>query len=542
MRRPPMWLRKLLRPLIPDRLMARYRLAEHSRQVRTNVDVFLPPGSRAIRRWLATTPDTYRVRHLAAGRSRPNGVVHTWPDDGEHADTAAALLADPDLDVGVVAEVAPPRLVGRRRVEPAMAPIAIAAADAAWQEAGGPPAAPQALPGLLQRLRATGQRIGLVPVPPAGAPLHRTDPIDAPAVVIFSLVPIHDVGGGSRSAQMALELLRRGYHVTYAAAFGTAESVDLGLRYIHPQLEQARVDELDVDALTARLRREERIAIVEAPAPAWAGHVRSLRAAGFRIVYDLIDDWSAPSLGGDWYRPDVAEWFASTADARVASAPDLVAALEPYGPARLVPNAVNAALFEGDPGPAPADLPTGDGPLLGYHGSLHGDWFDWNALRAVAERHGDARLVVIGDPPPALPPLPGNVHLLGLKPQPELPGYLARFDAGLVPFVVSDVTHAVSPLKVYEYLAAGVPVAAPPLRALEGLDGVHTGASLADAVVAALAAPRPDGAEIIEQHSWGVRLRTLFAAAGRELAAVSDPGARIVIRPATHWSRAERRP
>ena len=45
MRRPPLWVRKLLRPLIPDRLMARFRLAEHSRQVRTNIDVFLPAGS-----------------------------------------------------------------------------------------------------------------------------------------------------------------------------------------------------------------------------------------------------------------------------------------------------------------------------------------------------------------------------------------------------------------------------------------------------------------------------------------------------------------
>ena len=35
----PLWLRKLIRPLIPDRVMARFRLHQHSRRVRTNVDV-----------------------------------------------------------------------------------------------------------------------------------------------------------------------------------------------------------------------------------------------------------------------------------------------------------------------------------------------------------------------------------------------------------------------------------------------------------------------------------------------------------------------
>jgi glycosyltransferase involved in cell wall biosynthesis len=65
--------------------------------------------------------------------------------------------------------------------------------------------------------------------------------------------------------------------------------------------------------------------------------------------------------------------------------------------------------------------------------------------------------------------MPPNVHFLGLKPQIDLPAYVQRFDVGLIPFKVTDTTHAVSPLKAYEYLASGVPVAAPPLRSLEGL-------------------------------------------------------------------------
>ncbi len=65
--------------------------------------------------------------------------------------------------------------------------------------------------------------------------------------------------------------------------------------------------------------------------------------------------------------------------------------------------------------------------------------------------------------------------------------------SGVIPFRVNETTHAVSPLKAYEYLASGVPIAAPPLRALEGLDGVHTDTDLTVAVGGRprLRSPRP---------------------------------------------------
>ena len=82
-------------------------------------------------------------------------------------------------------------------------------------------------------------------------------------------------------------------------------------------------------------------------------------------------------------------------------------------------------MFSGVPDELPVDIPPGDGPLLSYHGSLYGDWFDWDALRAVAESFPEARVQVIGDEH-GHPPVPGNVRFLGLKPQFQLPWYLAQ--------------------------------------------------------------------------------------------------------------------
>ncbi len=41
--------------------------------------------------------------------------------------------------------------------------------------------------------------------------------------------------------------------------------------------------------------------------------------------------------------------------------------------------------------------------------------------------------------------------------------YMAWYDAAMLPFVVSSLTDAISPVKLFEYLAAGKPVVATPL-------------------------------------------------------------------------------
>ena len=78
--------------------------------------------------------------------------------------------------------------------------------------------------------------------------------------------------------------------------------------------------------------------------------------------------------------------------------------------------------------------------------------------------------MLIGDDKTTRPVMPPNVHLLGLKAQGELPAYVQRFDVGVIPFRVNETTHAVSPLKAYEYLASGVPDRRP-APACPGRDG-----------------------------------------------------------------------
>ena len=107
---------------------------------------------------------------------------------------------------------------------------------------------------------------------------------------------------------------------------------------------------------------------------------------------------------------------------------------------------------------------------------------------------------------------------------------------------MSRTTHAVSPLKVFEYLAMGVPVASVPLEPLVHLAGVYTDETLGRAIQLALMAERPDAEAVALLHGWGARLETMLGSAGMEL--ITDPHAtpiRIEQRPVIHWSPSQRR-
>ncbi|MDX1746074.1 MAG: glycosyltransferase, partial [Halobacteriales archaeon] len=277
--------------------------------------------------------------------------------------------------------------------------------------------------------------------------------------------------------------------------------------------------------------------------PRFSPLVTELRAEDFRIVYDLMDDWSDTALGGWGYRTEDELAAIRRSDGLVASAPSLVGRLEQMSgrPVALVPNAVNTRIFHPRDSEPPADLPPGDGPVIEYHGSLYGDWFDWDALRAAAEQHESARFVIIGDAR-RHPEMPDNVHFLGLKPQHLLPAYLAHTDVAIIPFEVSETTHAVSPLKVFEYLAMGVPVASTPIAPVVGLEGVSTDSDLGAAISAALDASPSDPSTAASQHGWGERLSRLFSTVDLELE--EDPDAdpiTISQHSVRHWSHEERR-
>lgn len=144
----------------------------------------------------------------------------------------------------------------------------------------------------------------------------------------------------------------------------------------------------------------------------------------------------------------------------------------------------------------PAPLRSLAGPMIGFIGLVH-HWVDVDLLAATARSLPDVHLVVIGDvriDVSILQRLP-NVHLVGRQPYELLPKYLARFNAGLIPFVRSELTRNVNPIKLREYLAAGLPVVSTDLPEVRHFPGhvliANDHASFAAACRRAIASDTP---------------------------------------------------
>lgn len=100
-------------------------------------------------------------------------------------------------------------------------------------------------------------------------------------------------------------------------------------------------------------------------------------------------------------------------------------------------------------------------PVIGYYGAL-AIWFDYELIFETAKCRSDLFFVFIGPDydgtlPPKLLDL-ANVRWLGVKSYSDLPRYVRFFDVATIPFQLNSITHATSPLKLFEYMAAGKPV------------------------------------------------------------------------------------
>lgn len=185
----------------------------------------------------------------------------------------------------------------------------------------------------------------------------------------------------------------------------------------------------------------------------------------------------------------------------------------------LVPNGVDPDLF-GRPAPRPADLPAPDPerPVIGYHGMISA-WFDFDLLEGVMDNRPNWRFVLVGPVDPLVRPRLDsllkreNFTLISAQPSDRVPAYVQGFDVGVIWFRVDRMTEGVTPLKMYEYLAAGVPCVATPLPAcveepLVETSGVVSG--MLDAIDRARAVDPTTLRAGARRHSWEVRLRPVL--------------------------------
>jgi glycosyltransferase involved in cell wall biosynthesis len=263
-------------------------------------------------------------------------------------------------------------------------------------------------------------------------------------------------------------------------------------------------------------------AMVLAQLPFWSPLATEL-SRGLRVplVYDRIDLHAAfPGMPESVFANE--EHLLTEAHLVSASSQVLLDDAERLARQRLlVRNAVELEFFR--PTASRRRSPLETGPVAGYVGALQ-DWIDFPALEHAASSMPDWRFVLAGSVE-----VPGarrlrrlaNVTLLGEIPYHRVPKFLAEIDVSLIPFRATPLTRAVDPVKLYESLAAGVPVVArrlPELARWSEPEVFHyeRPAELVEALRRSIASISPAEAAArrrsVETETWHERARDLLAA------------------------------
>ena len=224
-------------------------------------------------------------------------------------------------------------------------------------------------------------------------------------------------------------------------------------------------------------------------------------------VYYCVDEWSKFSYLDGPKLAAAEERLCRNVDVVFATSASLVESRRAFNPNTfLARHGVDVELFRtalSDSTQVPPDLARLQQPVLGFYGTIQ-DWVDLDLIAYLAKRHPEWSIALIGKTMTDLTAVKSlsNVHFLGKMPHDSLPMYCKGLAVGLIPQKVNDLTVHMNPLKLREYLAAGLPVVCTALPEAKGFSPYCAVAgSYAEFEQAAAAAIAGDSPELRRKRS-----------------------------------------
>ncbi|NQX29255.1 hypothetical protein HQQ81_18065 [Microbacteriaceae bacterium VKM Ac-2854] len=247
----------------------------------------------------------------------------------------------------------------------------------------------------------------------------------------------------------------------------------------------------------------------------WAEHV----------MFFSRDDWSnSPRFRASW--PAFREAYrrvATRGRSVTAVSQEIIDRIAPEGPHAVIPNGVAPQEWSGPVPESPAWLAAIPGPRALHVGTLD-DRLDVEGVRTLATARPSLQIILMGPQPDAawlapIAELP-NVYLRPSVGRRELVATMRNVELCLLAHRHTDLTEAMSPLKLYEYVASGCPVISVDLPPIHGISDririVPTMAEFADVVDEALAAGMATEDErmaFVNGNSWTARHQSVLTMA-----------------------------
>jgi glycosyltransferase involved in cell wall biosynthesis len=238
-----------------------------------------------------------------------------------------------------------------------------------------------------------------------------------------------------------------------------------------------------------------------------------------KLIYYCVDEYKAFTGVAATSLAEMEERLCRRADLVIVSADELYKSKSRFNRnTRLIRHGVDFEHFRqalASSTKIPTEISALPRPVIGFHG-LIADWVDLELIARTAQSFAHGSIALVGKATTeisALERLP-NVHFFGRKPYAELPRYCKGFDVAINPFQINELTLNANPLKVREYLAAGLPVVSTPVPEVVQMKHCRIASGsdeFAREIKRALDDPGPSVArsELMRNESWEAKVDEL---------------------------------
>ena len=240
-----------------------------------------------------------------------------------------------------------------------------------------------------------------------------------------------------------------------------------------------------------------------------------------KIIYHCSDDYTlVPSFPKSF--KEIEKSLIKVSDLVITTSDELKKAKEHINPNTVaIPNGVNVNHFKMTQKietKIHEDIKSFSKPIIGYIGTifrwLNQDWVEYAALK-----NKNYNFIFIGPITTGISKLKRikNIFFLGPRPYSSLPSFLKAFNVATIPFVIDGVTLKASPIKFYEYLAAGIPIVSTDLPDLKDFKDVaslvNTKEEFSDAIRKLIKIEndylKKERMNLSEKYSWEGRFHQL---------------------------------
>jgi len=260
----------------------------------------------------------------------------------------------------------------------------------------------------------------------------------------------------------------------------------------------------------------------------WTRHFNLLKKFSYdKLIYEYIDELTLFYYYNKQME-DTHRKLMKISDVTVATATKLYENAKPFAKKLILcENAGDYRFFNNNRNQA-VDLMLAEklqdyDAVLGYYGCL-AYWFDYSIVLDAAHKNPEWLFVLVGHvfddtAKAALTDIPSNIIVIPAQPYERLPSFLNAFDIALVPFVINEITLSTSPVKIFEYMAAGKPILSADLPECRKYKSIYRYTGIEDFITKAIELLKRNECqqyrknldEEARQNTWGQRVKQMLS-------------------------------